>query len=196
MGKSIGNKKVRGVKKWLKENGYTEAQMQSFWDELIPLNSKIRMWHNMGFNWDETSLNVIDQLPTEKGRTLDKIKEMKEQEKAKALEEQKKQLEEENYINNFEEIIVNKIDSKEPLTEDELADIVHYHEVSTDYGENRRWSRTATTIVYLKGRYFKVVWDEGLTESQEDSFYTQPYEVEKHTYEKTIIVTEWRKIEK
>ena len=34
MGKSIGNKKVRGVKKWLKESGYTEEQMQSFWDEL------------------------------------------------------------------------------------------------------------------------------------------------------------------
>ena len=170
--------------------------MQSFWDELIPLNSKIRMWYNMGFNWDETNLCIIAKLPTEKERTLAKIKEKEEQEKAKALEEQKKKEEKENYVNNFEEIIVNKIDNKENLTEDELSDIVNCYEVSTEYGENRRWSRTVTTIVSLKGRYFKVVWDEGLTESQEDSFYTQPYEVEKHTYEKTIIVTEWKRIEK
>ena len=46
------NKKVKGVKTWLKENGYTAEQIQAFWDELIDLNATVRALHNSGVNWD------------------------------------------------------------------------------------------------------------------------------------------------
>ena len=87
--------------------------------------------------------------------------------------------------------MVKKILTHEDLTDRELSELVYGYAVETDYGENRRWTRTNTTVVKLLSRYFSVDWEEGLTEYQEDEFYNQPIEVEKKTYEKTITVTEW-----
>lgn len=47
------------------------------------------------------------------------------------------------------------------------------------------------SIVCLCGRYFSIYWEEGLTEYQENEFYDQPEEVEKHEYDKTIHVVVW-----
>ena len=42
------------------------------------------------------------------------------------------------------------------------------------------------------GKYFKIKWDEGLTEYQENEYWdNKPIEVFKHTYQKMIEVTEW-----
>ena len=49
------------------------------------------------------------------------------------------------------------------------------------------------TVVELCGRTFGINWFSGLTECQENEFNEQPYEVEKHEYEKVITVKEWRK---
>ncbi len=97
-------------------------------------------------------------------------------------------------MTDFEKECIKKIDSGEPLKEDELRDLAFYYEVDKTVGENRRWCREVRSIIELCNRYFCIVWDEGLTEMQENGFYNQPYEVEKHTYEKVITVTEWNKI--
>lgn len=96
------------------------------------------------------------------------------------------------YWEHFDEIMLEKIDKGELLTESEIRSLVwESEEVDRGYGENRRWTRSVTSIVNLCGRYFAIPWEEGLTECQENEYYYQPYEVEKKTSTKTITVTEW-----
>jgi hypothetical protein len=107
-------------------------------------------------------------------------------------EELKAKQEKEYYEEHYEEIILNKIDSGEKLNESELSSLVwEFEEIEREYGDNRRWSRSVTSIVKINNRYFCIEWENGLTENQPNEFYDQPYEVEKKTYEKTIVVTEW-----
>lgn len=93
-------------------------------------------------------------------------------------------------MDKYEEELLNKIDSKKELTESEIMEILKYG-IECEYGDNRRWTRTVTTISQIGDRYFSTDWEEGLTEYQENEYYCQPIEVSKKTYEKTITVTEW-----
>lgn len=189
--------KIKGLKTWLKENGYTSEQMQAYWDELLELeHQKVKLFARMGKNWDETNLGIVAELPNAKAKLLEYRE--KQEEAHKKDEELKKQQAEYKiyYQEHFDEIILDKIDKGEKLTEKELSTLVFEYSISDTYGENRRWSRTVTTIVDILDRNFCIIWEEGLTENQDNGFYNQPYEVEKHVYEKTITVTEWRKLEK
>jgi len=87
--------------------------------------------------------------------------------------------------------LLKKIDNKEKLTESEISDLVCECEVEVKYGQNRRWSRSATTISKLGDRYFRIEWENGLTENQPNEFYNQPIEVELKEYEKIVKVKEW-----
>ena len=87
------------------------------------------------------------------------------------------------------------IDSDGKLSEEELRRMMdELVEVDRIYGENRRWTRSVRSIFEVEGRFIALDWEEGLTEQQDDVFYDQPIEVEKHEYEKTIIVTEWKEL--
>lgn len=183
----------------LKILGYTEADMQRFWDECIPINSNIKMLSNLGMNWTDLCAWQIRQLPTLKEATL---KQLEEDNKAKELEEETKRKEKEQkeyYAEHFDEIMVHKIDNNEPLTEDELKALVYENynvsrsqgEVARMIGDNRRWTRTVSSVIELCGRYFEIDCEQGLTESQENEFLEQPYEVELHTSEKIMEVHEW-----
>lgn len=65
----------REINKWLKENGYTWEMMQAFWDESIPTNPIIANASKNGINWDRMNMSVISELPTQKQRDLDYIRE-------------------------------------------------------------------------------------------------------------------------
>lgn len=175
----------------MKENGYTEKQMDEFWIENINTNPIIRNLNNIGMTWRDMNMSCVMKLPTQKERDLAALKKKEEEERQKADAEAKAKAEKEYYNTHFEEIMVNKIQNGEKLTEKELREVVQGYEIESDYGENRRWTRGVTSIVKLCDKYFSVDWEEGLTEYQENEFYEQPYEVEKYTYEKTITVTEW-----
>lgn len=74
--------------------------------------------------------------------------------------------------------------------------LAYAYDQEIEEGDNRRWSRSMTSITEVKGRYFKIHWEEGLTEHQEDSCYEQPTEVEKVEYDKivpehTVHIVEW-----
>lgn len=181
-------------KKWMRENGYTEKQMDKFWEDNIDTNPVIRGVSKYGFTWRDMNMSCVIQLPTQKERDLKYFAEQEEQErkeKEAALAEQEKQ---QYYKTHFDEVILNKISSGEKLTESELSKLVYEYEVETTHGENGRWMRTNISIICLKDRYFSIKWNEGLTEQQIDDFLNQPIEVKKHTYEKTVTVTEWVKI--
>lgn len=68
-----------------------------------------------------------------------------------------------------------------------------YFEVTTEYGENSRWSAPAQTIFEAYGDLWALDWSKGLTENQENEFYKQPYKVV--AVEKVIKVTTYEKAE-
>lgn len=175
----------KDIKPFLKENGYTWEDMDRFWSECCEVNWKCKMISEAGKNWSDLTMYQIEQLPTLKETTLAQIKQKEEDEKKKAKEEKRKQDEKKYYEEHFEEILVKKIDAGEPLTESELSDMRDFS-IERDYGENRRWQRSVYDICMMCDRYFALTWEEGLTESQENEFFEQPYEV----YKKTTIIVE------
>ena len=95
-------------------------------------------------------------------------------------------------LTTYEKEMLEKIDNGKQLNTEELCDLCHeYKIVDLIAGEDRRWFRSITCIVQLGDRFFSITYDKGLTECQENEYYNQPFEVEKHTTEKTIVVTEW-----
>ena len=64
--------------------------------------------------------------------------------------------------------------------------------ITQEEGEQHRWTQDVSTIFEFEGKYYSLDWDRGLTECQENGFYTQPYQVEKEA--KTIEVTNWKAV--
>lgn len=88
---------------------------------------------------------------------------------------------------------LTKYDNGEEFTEEELSDFIwEFVEVDTQYGENHRWNRPATTIFRVEDRLFALDWWQGLTELQENEFYDQPYEVKE--VKKMIEITEYERV--
>ena len=68
--------------------------------------------------------------------------------------------------------------------------------IETIKGEDRRWSRSNTTIVELEGKYYAIVWEQGLTEKQENDYPEQDAkEVKKVEKEIKKIITEWVEVD-
>ena len=187
----MAEKLRKEIKDWLKESGYTVQQMDKFWEEAISFNIKVAALSEAGKTWRSLHISVIKDIPTLKELHKQAEKEKARLAKEKAEREEKERAEAEYYAEHFEEIMIHKIEKGEQLDKDELRELVHEYEVETHHGSNRRWTRTNTTIISLMGRYFRIHWEEGLTEYQEDEYMEQPIEVFKHTYQKMIEVTEW-----
>jgi len=173
------------IKKLLKEINYTENQMDLFWNDLIDINSLVKAVSKAGKTWRDMNTYMIRELPTQKKKDLESA--------------EKEKQEKEYYINNFEEVMVEKIVNKEKLTGKELGSLVYDYEECRNEGDDRRWSRSIISYIKLLDRYFCVAWEQGLTECQENEFYNQPYEVEKKVYEKIVpehkeTIVEWIKI--
>lgn len=175
----------------LKEMGYTEKQMDDIWTECTIINAKCTMLSNNGLDWRDLTIECIRQLPTLKEKAVEQAIELDKQ-----LEDQQKAEEAAKeaaayYEEHFEEIMVDGIESGLSLTEAELERVVDEFGIETMYGENRRWSRTNATIAQLCDRYFRVEWEEGLTENQENSYTNQPVEVYKRERVKVVRIKDW-----
>lgn len=189
------NVKTRGYKKWCKDNGYTETEMQQFFDDIVAEGGSVLIDYAVkkGCNWYNLALHQIAQLPGGAER-LRNQKKAKADEKAKE-EMIKKQKEdaEIHYYEHMNEILVNKIDNGECLSEKELQDFKLYcgEDIQKIEGSKHRWQQEMTLIKNINGRFFALEWMQGLTECQYSSYNEQPYEVEDHP--KTIIVHEWKR---
>lgn len=181
------------IKAILKELNVTETDMQHFWDELIEINSLCKSLHRSGKKWSDLPVHLIRQIPTQKEKDLEATEKrsVEEAEKAAAVERAKK--EKAYYNEHFEEIMIQKIDKHEDLTEKELSRLREYS-IEDIEGNEGRWTRSIDSIVELCGRTFMLHWQRGLTEYQENEFMIQPYEVAKREITKTVVVTEWVKI--
>ena len=95
-------------------------------------------------------------------------------------------------MEDFQQYIINKYDNEEKLTSDDIETLIWEYEWERKEYENRRWSRWVDVIVKLKDRYFRVGYDEGLTEMQSNEYYDTSIE-EVIPIEKTIVVIDWVK---
>lgn len=87
---------------------------------------------------------------------------------------------------------LNRYDAGEEFDSHELADIVYdCDEVEENPGECGRWTQGMETIFQVGDRFFSIYWERGLTEYQDDEFFSQPEEVVLHEYEKLVKVREW-----
>lgn len=180
-------------KAWMKEAGYTEAQLDAFWQDNIDTNPIIKNLNSHGLTWRDMNLSCVKQLPTQKERDAEALAEKAQQEELERKAQEEKQRSEQYYKDHFDELMFYKIETGEKLTEKELSELVWGYSIETSYGDNNRWTRSVTSIVQLGDKYFSIDWEEGLTEYQDNEFFAQPVEVVKKTYEKTITVTEWVK---
>ena len=95
-----------------------------------------------------------------------------------------------------EEDVIRKIKNKERFTEEEIHDVVwDFPEVWEEEFEEHRWTKDVSTVVKVGECFVRIDWQRGLTESQENEYYEQPYFVKQHKYTKTIEVEEWEAID-
>lgn len=87
--------------------------------------------------------------------------------------------------------IEEKILADEYLSEEEVAGWIYEVEpIDRIVDEPRRWHSEITLIYKLQNRYFKLCYDQALTEIQEDDFWSQiAQEVTPH--KKIIETIEW-----
>lgn len=176
---------------FLKNKNLTEAQVDLMWSELIQSNAKAAKFNETFGSWQNCPIYIINKIPTQKEKDLERIQKEKEaEEKAKKEAEQKLQ-EQKYYEENFENIILNKIDNNEKLTEEEIEQLTcSDYVIDSVNNETRRWTVNKDSIVQLGGRTFSIYWDQGLTEYQENHYESQvPVEVKQIT--KTVEVKEW-----
>ena len=95
-------------------------------------------------------------------------------------------------MKDFEQYIIDKYDNKEPLTKEEVRELIWDYDYERIEGESRRWNRWINVIIKLKDRYFRVGFDEGLTEMQPNEYYTDIVEVNPVATVKTVI--NWEEI--
>lgn len=179
------------VNAYLKESGYTAKDMENFYNELIPINWKIRMLSSNGKKWNDLPIHLIRELPTQKEHDLKAIKEKELEEEQKRIAEQKAREEAEYYENNFERIMADKIERKENLTEKELQTLVWDYQIDIQEEDSGRWTKHMRAIVELCGNLYAINYEQGLTECQENEYPYQPVKVKRVELTKTITVIEY-----
>lgn len=96
-------------------------------------------------------------------------------------------------MNEYE--IIEKLRNKEEFSESKIKEILwDFEQVWEEEGDDHRWSRDISTVVKIGECFVRIDWQKGLTECQENEFWTQPYFVKQNKYTKTIEVEEWEKI--
>jgi len=84
-----------------------------------------------------------------------------------------------DYDNAVEKIRNNELD----FSEDEIESLIDYGNYIDEFeGDDHRWDREVTTIIELDGKLYAIEWRRGLTEMQDNNYFSPaPYQVEKKT---------------
>lgn len=179
------------INAYLKESGYTAKDMENFYNELIPINWKVRTLSTNGKKWNDLPIYLIRELPTQKEHDLKAIKEKELKEEQERISEQKAKEDVEYYANHFEQTMADKIARKEDLTEEELKTLVWEYQVDIQEKDSGRWTKHMRSIVELCGDLYSINFEQGLTEYQENEYPYQPVKVKKVEITKTITVIEY-----
>lgn len=209
------------IKEVLEKLNTTETEMDRMWAELYEDNFIIRNLTDNGKSWRDMNSIAAASLPTTYDKEMTLRMPLAEYLKSNdadginVLLPANKQIDisllskipEDTLLSNIHEAIdslpqeeppslyevaVQKLMSGEELNESEIKELKWESNVIEETnGENRRWTRSVDTIIEVDGRYFCIMWEQGLTECQPDEYWEQPYEVERITTTKTITVDEW-----
>lgn len=88
---------------------------------------------------------------------------------------------------------LKRYDTKSPFNEVELKNIIWDtgKTVVTIEGDSGRWHKEITTIKQVDNRYFKIIWDQALTEQQENEYFFQPVECVPDYKEVKVLKVSW-----
>lgn len=187
-----------GIDKILEENGWTREFMDGEWERAMRAlddgckNPALAAFANESRTWVALPKHLIVQVPGLADRMYTRKAEREAKEAAEEAERKARAEARSYYYDHVEEILVAKIDAGEELSESEVEDLVMFCDHYADEeGDDRRWTREVTTYIRTEaGRFFRICWERGLTESQEDFYLEQPVEVCLHEREKVIRVVE------
>lgn len=186
--------RTRGIARILRENGWTPELMQEEWDKAVAAleagcpGTAFRMFVRDGYSWDTMPAHLVPSIVG----LADKLYASKAKADAeKAAEEARRKTEADArcyYLDHAEEVLVAKLDAGEELSPDEIADFIEFvPNYLVEKGDDRRWTRSVTTYCRTAdGRFFRIDWEQGLTEAQEDQFWDQPVEVTLHEEERIV----------
>lgn len=94
-----------------------------------------------------------------------------------------------------EEEIIKKLETGEKFSEYELSYLLEYEvKDERDEYDERRWSMGTYSILAIGDKYYGLNWDRGLTEMQENYFYSQPVEVVRKEEVVTKTVVTWKEV--
>lgn len=90
---------------------------------------------------------------------------------------------------------VAKLKKGEKLNEREINTLV-WDGVRVDEikGDSGRWTQHIGTIIEIDGELWRIDWEMGLTECQDDEFWNQPYRVKKIEKEVTRIEVSYERV--
>lgn len=109
-------------------------------------------------------------------------------------------------MNEATKTLLERLLNKDEFSESELKALCYqcddcpniyaadYKTVNEIRGDDHRWDAEMKNIIEIGGHLFCIEWRRGLTESQEDYFDYQPYEVIRNEYQKTITVVEYNRV--
>lgn len=88
-----------------------------------------------------------------------------------------------------------KVELGEQLSERELIELTEC-EYRREEGDDRRWLRSVSSYIKLENsdRIFCVDWEQGLTENQENEYYSQPYEVVENIEERVVQIYNYTRV--
>lgn len=93
------------------------------------------------------------------------------------------------------EELLRKIDNHEDLDSCDYWKMIDNYSIYHEEGEDRRWTRGQYNLIKLEDRYFELLWEQGLTEMQEN-YWEYPAEVKFLGMHKEIVEIETPIIER
>lgn len=184
------------IQEFLNKHNQTDDGMKAIWEELVKISETANcIYKSVKQNWRKIPLHLLEESLTAKEKILAK---REEKERKKIEQQTNQQIKEQNiryYEEHFEEIILKKIENKEKLTAKDVEWLVNDDNfyIETVVIDKYDWTELVNTIIKLGGKYYRVYWQQALTENQEDFFESQ-FAVEVEKKAKIIEINEWVEI--
>lgn len=186
------------IKQFCDKMGFTRKDLQEKWDRLLELEYENAIFFKKYVgNWTKLSISMIEEmmaLDEDEVINMKHEKQLQQEKEQEELEKEKRQ--QEYYETHFVEIMIDKIEKRQLLTEQELERLVEDYTETEEEGDIGRWTQSMVSYCLLNGRYFAIPWERGLTELQPNEFDEQPYEVQKVETTQTMTVIVWTPIQR
>lgn len=90
----------------------------------------------------------------------------------------------------WEKKIWLRICQRKPIDKNDIRTLVCEYDVDEEVGYHGRWTTDVVTIIKFNGHYYRIGWQRGNTEYQENEYESQILE-EVEKVRKVMVVEEW-----